>query len=235
MRSAVCFVGAIGLSGGKSNYFRGNATFKKNKLVDYEGISHIMKKHLIDVNDNVDTFIHCWTPDVESDMVRIYKPKSFLFEENDIYSEEFKRKCSIFRGRAYNRASFLLSIQKSLSLMVESGEEYDSVLVIRPDVILFKNLILSELQLVDNIVYSNNGRVHPGDFFYLMNYNTSKIFRNMYEKIKSFKEDWSHDLINDIIINMPVELSSELGIDVIDHPNFNAGRDIQVSRKCNWK
>ena len=30
---------------------------------------------------------------------------------------------------------------------------------------------------------SNNGRVHPGDFFYLMNYNTSKTFRNMYEKI----------------------------------------------------
>ena len=216
-------MGAIGLA---HSQFKGDASANKNQLVDYVGISEILKSKLIDVNENVDTFIHCWTPSVSTNMVEIYKPKACEFEQNDIYAEEFKSKCYNI-GSLYNRASFLLSIQKSLSLMIDSGKVYDNVLIIRPDVVLFKNLILSELELVDNIVYSNNGRVHPGDFFYLMNYNTSKTFRNMYEKI--------NPNVNYEIRTMPVDLASELGIDIIDHPNFIAGRDIEVSRKCNWK
>lgn len=223
MKNAVCFMGAIGLA---HSQFKGDASANKNQLVDYVGISEILKSKLIDVNENVDTFIHCWTPSVSTNMVEIYKPKACEFEQNDIYAEEFKSKCYNI-GSLYNRASFLLSIQKSLSLMINSGEVYDNVLVIRPDVVLFKNLILSELELVDNTVYSNNGRVHPGDFFYLMNYNTSKTFRDMYEKINSN--------IDYEIRTMPVDLASELGIDIIDHPDFIAGRDIEVSRKCKWK
>ena len=39
--------------------------------VDYVGISEILKSKLIDVNENVDTFIHCWTPSVMANMVDI--------------------------------------------------------------------------------------------------------------------------------------------------------------------
>ena len=49
----------------------------------------------------------------------------------------------------------------------------------------------------------------------------------MYEKINSN--------IDYEIRTMPVDLASELGINIIDHPNFIAGRDIEVSRKCRWK
>ena len=34
---------------------------------------------------------------------------------------------------------------------------------------------------------------------------------------------------------MPVDLAKELGVDIVSHPNFLAGPDIEVSRKCNWK
>ena len=35
--------------------FRGDASANKNQLVDYVGISEILKSKLIDVNENVDT------------------------------------------------------------------------------------------------------------------------------------------------------------------------------------
>ena len=84
MKNAVCFMGAIGLA---HSEFRGDASANKNQLVDYVGISEILKSKLIDVNENVDTFIHCWTPSVSTNMVEIYKPKACEFEQNDIYAE----------------------------------------------------------------------------------------------------------------------------------------------------
>ena len=61
--NAVCFMGAIGLA---HSEFRGDAVVQENQLVDGVGISEILKSKLIDVNENVDTFIHCWTPSVST-------------------------------------------------------------------------------------------------------------------------------------------------------------------------
>ena len=234
--TAVCFVGAIGLA---RSEFAGTVKSSDNSLIDYVAISKINKKRIIDVNENVDVFIHCWTPPAEENMVINYNPKLYLFEDNDIYAEQFSNKCKDHTIKKtgvpymmeFNRASFLFSIKKSLLLLKEFEEKenikYDKILVIRPDVVLFKELNMSDLVLEDNIVISNDGRAHPGDFFYIMNSFTAYKFLQMYDIIDN---KVSYD-----VRTMPVDLAKELGVDIVGHPNFLAGPDIEVSRKCNWK
>ena len=238
--TAICFMGAIGLRNSEFNGHRidslgasATATVNTSKyLIDYVAISKINKKRIIDVNENVDVFIHCWTPAAEENMVINYNPKLYTFEDNGIYVEQFKNKCKDYRRKMeFNRASFLFSIKKSLLLLKEFEEKenikYDNILVIRPDVVLFKELNMSDLVLEDNIVISNDGRAHPGDFFYIMNSFTANKFLQMYDIIDN-KVSYN-------VRTMPVDLAKELGVDIVSHPNFLAGPDIEVSRKCNWK
>ena len=121
-RNAICLVG--GISTIRTSH---DSIIETNGLIDYHSVANVNNKFIFDHNDNIDVFIHCWTPNVKDDMIQLYNPKSYLFEDNSIYKNELRDKCwhknnlRLKESGAYefNRASFFLSIKKSLSLMHE--------------------------------------------------------------------------------------------------------------------
>ena len=246
IRNAICFVGGIGTT--KNSH---NSIIEINNLIDYHSVAKINKKFIFDYNNNIDIFMHCWTPNVKNDMIQLYNPKSFLFEDNSIYKSELRDKCwhknnlNLKQSGAYefNRASFFLSIKKSLTLMneykIKNNIKYDKVMVYRPDIVINKPLVLNDFPVQENLVFCNDGVRHVGDFHYVMDESTSYKFSRLYDNIESGRlftkgiyQPYDETLVN--IRTMPVDVAKYIGIEVQQLSNFVAGRDQEVARKCKW-
>jgi len=239
-KNAICLIGGISTS-----YNSHNSLIETHNLIDYHAVARVNKKFIFNHNSNIDVFIHCWTPSAEADMVQLYNPKSYLFEDNAIYNTVLRNKCwnkddLRLRGRGqfeFNRASFFLSIKKCLTLMHEykstTNTSYDKVMIYRPDVVINKPLILSDFPVGENLVLCNNGKSHPGDFHYVMDENTSYKFSTLYDNIEvGRKFQPSSDIID--IRSMPLDIAKYIGIEIRQLSNFIAGRDQEVARKCRW-
>jgi len=115
---AICFFGAVGLSNSRINDVVPTET---PRLIEYDKVSEINHKHIINVNNPIDVFVHCWTPTAQKGMIECYHPKSHLFESNQQYADELKSLCfTPNRKGEFNRMSFFLSIKKSIELMLSS-------------------------------------------------------------------------------------------------------------------
>jgi len=71
MRVAICF---FGLVGGKSGKNGAGGTIDSKVACEY------YKKHIFDVNDEVDVFIHSWSVEKANELLEIYKPKKYVIE-----------------------------------------------------------------------------------------------------------------------------------------------------------
>jgi hypothetical protein len=72
LRVALCFYGLVGSKIGKN----GNGE-SLDPTIAYE----YYKKHILDVNDNVDVFIHSWSYDSKKKLLKLYKPKKEAIEK----------------------------------------------------------------------------------------------------------------------------------------------------------
>lgn len=225
--NALCLFGAISR---KTSSWEGSATGKSNDLIDYELVANkYIIPNVIEPNKPIDVFIHCWTCCAETDMLRLYNPVSYKFEDNSKYLEKFKNKTSVIKRFAINRRSFLLSIKSVLSLLkqyeFDNNIEYDNIILYRPDVAVMKKLRLSNIQLIPGIdlVISNDGTKHHGDFHYIMSSKTANKFMLLYDMIDG---NIDYDPIT-----MPVTLAKQAGISMIQDHNMVAGKDQEVYRK----
>ena len=122
MKAALCLAG----------YFD-SLTDGTSKGID--GYNHI-KKHILDKIDT-DVFIHNWQPEIKRDIVTLYKPKSFLIENQIDFSNIVKeRQLDTIPDpprSPFTILSHFYSVQKSFLLMEETGIKYDVVIKARFD------------------------------------------------------------------------------------------------------
>ncbi len=78
MRVAICLFGLVGGKSGKNG---------AGDSVDAEIAYKHYKKHIFDVNDNVDIFVHSWSVDKRSDILELYKPKKYIIEPQKYFLE----------------------------------------------------------------------------------------------------------------------------------------------------
>ena len=71
MRVAVCLSGLIGYS----------KKLGKGKIIDFYKTKKYFDKNLLH-NINADHFLHCWDKDFKKDLIHLYKPKDFIFENS---------------------------------------------------------------------------------------------------------------------------------------------------------
>ena len=142
MKIALCLHGLVG-----TNCKYGHGT----KDIHHEvGYKHF-KRHLIDVNDQVDTFIHAWTStdddgDIEDELTETYNPVAIKtdlqpnFKTKDEIKEVVK---ASMRGddrpnKVIQRKQAIhcrwKSVQEVLNLVKQSGKDYDYVLLTRFDI-----------------------------------------------------------------------------------------------------
>ena len=82
MRIALCLSGIVG----KLYTNKGSYTWEKD--VDFRIGHHHYKKHILDINDNVDVFIHSWDTKYERQLVETYNPKKYKFQEQIIFNKD---------------------------------------------------------------------------------------------------------------------------------------------------
>lgn len=155
----------------------------KADLVDFYLCYESIKKFILEPNRNhdIDIFIHSWTLDAEEDLVDLYKPNAYKFENNSIYDGFIKS-----LGGEYAQASQGVAFSKSIELVEQYvtnniNKSYDMVILYRPDILLWKEMKFDFYKDVcsSNIIYVN---AHPdcnGDFHFVMDWKRALEFKNI--------------------------------------------------------
>lgn len=219
----ICLNGAVAkLSGsfGKKRQLYTNSQYI-NVNICYNSII----KHIIEPNTNYsfDFFIHCWNEDLQQKLISIYNPKNFLFENNFIYENEIDNKTK--KHTDFAGISKSLSMKKSILLLEEYSKNneifYDLVIIYRPDLILFKNIVLDNYD--PNNIYVNNHGNGNGDFHFVMNYENVCLFKYLYNSLDIGNIYGVHYWIKNYVINFMKK-------DLFEDEIF-AGKDQEVIRK----
>jgi hypothetical protein len=194
MRIALCFYGLVGGKLGKNG--RGESL---DPTIAYE----YYKEHIIDVNDEVDVFIHSWSADVKDKLVELYKPKKECIEKQIYFPKSvshpdkygsFKTKIKLFimklfKNKAYNEwlqkreqelfrvYSRWYSSKKVLELKKEYEKEnrfkYDVVMITRLDIGFFTNLDFTKYDM-KYFYASNRNKPATKEFDYIGDYENYK-------------------------------------------------------------
>ena len=116
MRVALCL---HGLTGTNAKYGAGASHLDPN--IAY---SHF-KKHLLELDQDVDVFFHTWSQDKIEALVNLYNPVSYVSEKQPHFSDDSRTQAIFCRWA---------SAQRSVQLMTDSEREYDFVLLTRFDI-----------------------------------------------------------------------------------------------------
>lgn len=182
MRTAILLNGAVSKVTGK--FDNPGQVYRDGDYINYKAIFNSINTHIIKPNDGIfDFYIHCWNFDLESKLVDIYKPKKYLFEDNNLYKQEILsklRKCNATDNK-FALCSRSLSIKKVVDLL-SNDSSYDYVILYRPDIMLWTDIILNKYN--PNILTVNSRNVmtnYSGDFHYISNIENIKKFSLRYD------------------------------------------------------
>jgi len=204
---AILFRGAVGKSigklcgkGGVNNSRSIEDIYSKSDYVNFYAVQKSIKRHILDRNPQYecDFFIHCWNGDIQDELIDLYKPKKYLFEDNKIYWDEIRRKIDSCGGvtneAPFGEVSVSLSIKKGCELLqlycYENNAHYDLVFMIRPDYLYWKDMNFDYYN--PDIVYGTQYGQLDGQSHYIMNYNNMCKFKNLYENLSSYCPPNSH-------------------------------------------
>ena len=194
-----------------------------------EACYNSIKKHIIDSNPeyDFDVFIHCWELVLEKDIVELYKPKLYKFEDNLLYKEEIlsKIKEQTKTMYDYSQCSHALSTKKCLEFKEEyekiNNFVYDTVILYRPDLLLWKDMILNRYST--NNVYVNKWHSGGGDFHFVMSSENAGKLKWMYDDVNKLGSPLTHSMFYTYITGI---MKQKLIMDDID-----AGKDQEVCRQ----
>lgn len=198
------------------------------EYINFYACYNSIKKHILSVNINYefDFFIHCWNEDLKEQLESLYKPKLSLFENNDLYKKQILSKIDLSNSdiSCYGQISQCLSIKNGCKLIEDyqkkSNINYDLIIIYRPDLLLWKDMILEEYDAQE--INVNNYHDCIGDFHFIMNYENMLLFKNVYDNVQ-FLDCRPHNIFKPYINNI---LKKNISMDSI-----RAGIDQEVIRK----
>jgi hypothetical protein len=220
---AICLKGAVGKKGGPHDrFYNPGDLYKTGEYVDYVKVKDSIHKHIIEPNPNYqfDFFLHGWNLDLAQNLVEIYDPKLYLFEDNNLYNGVIS---SIIANQSdFGGVSGGLSLKKSLELMemyeINKKFEYDMVIVYRYDVLLWKDMILDEYN-IDEFLYVNAwNQSCQADFHFVMSKDNAYKFKYLYDSVALYSNahgfhHWINNYVTKILGLKMKEDSISAGID----------------------
>jgi hypothetical protein len=191
---AICLRGAVAKT--NKRFLTPESLYDEGRYVNYVAVYNSIKKHIIDCNPDYqfDFFIQCWNIDLKNELIDLYKPKSHLFENNNVYKNEIVNSLNNTNKPMTDFASIsqMLAISKSILVMKNYIDKqkyinnvninYDLVIFYRPDVLLFKDMELNKYNV--NEIYVNAHVDKGGDFHFIMNLENSYEFIKLYGMTK---------------------------------------------------
>jgi len=164
------------------------------------------KKHILDINNNVDVFIHCWDSEEESILDNLYKPVSKCFEEQVIFDFEYivgdpdgpggeinRWKDGKFKGldslRFHSMFSRWYSALKvnhmKRTYEINNDFRYDLVMLVRLDLAYQVDFNFKEFDSEFFYTMGPASQTHGlWDFWFISNSYTMDFFTTIYENLK---------------------------------------------------
>ena len=198
--------------------------------IDYTAVYRSIEMHILNPNKHIDIdiFIHSWTTNLELELNRIYKPVLSMYENNNVYTDEILTRCDNINQ--FSSISQALAIKRVIQLK-ESYEqinnfEYDLNILYRPDVLIWKDMLLNNYDTHN--IYVNAHENGGGDFHFIMSSDNLKKFKTLYDfPLISQNKNTDHGWIKNFIINY---MKKNLEMD-----NIVPGRDQEVARPSKIK
>tara|TARA_R110000824_G_scaffold353870_1_gene540959 strand:- start:702 stop:1469 length:768 start_codon:yes stop_codon:yes gene_type:complete len=143
---------------------------------------------------NADTFICSFSKEIESEVVDIFKPKSFEFRVQEEFSDKISNINSILdKGAAKRVFSLFYSRKRACELRKEFEEanniKYDAVVLCRPDLgyVYTENFQIPDLHEIDtNYLYTmhwNQLNAGMADWFFISNPKNVDFVSDIYDRL----------------------------------------------------
>lgn len=170
MKIALCLHGLVGTD---DKYGAGS------KNINYKiGLNHF-KKHVFDINDEVDVYFHTWSKDYEDRLVESYNPVAYLAEKQPKFSEDLREQAIYCRWK---------STKEVMNLVQKTGKKYDFVLLTRFDIAFlvdfdFKNYDGSKFYAQGPPGPKKNGLHLINDLWFFSNQHNMMQFSTLYDNL----------------------------------------------------
>lgn len=200
-KAALCIRGAVSKSSGRFLH-AGDVYNDRTKYIKYSSVYKSILKHVIQANPeyDVDVFIHCWNEDLQDNIISLYNPVKYLFENNNKYTDEINSLCS--NPSDFGGISHSLSIRKVLELQEEYSNankiQYDIVVLFRPDILIWKDMVFSKYDL--NYFYVDGHGGYHGDFYFIMSHARASVFKDLYLSV-TYNKHAVHFWIKNYVLN----------------------------------
>lgn len=212
------------ISGGFSNP---DDIYREDEYINFDCVYVSIRKHIIETNSeyDFDFFIQSWNPDLKEDLIEIYSPIAHSFEDNDIYKDAINKKLadSLSDSSKFSQVSQALSIKKACELIEPFTNEYDRLIFYRPDVLLWKDMILSNYN--QDVVYCNNFVGNRGDFHFVLNPKHLQTLKSTFDSISLFNQPNPHEVYSRHMANTNTPFQGD---------NIIAGTDQELVRRLGW-
>jgi hypothetical protein len=193
---AICLRGAI--SRKNMNLADINSLEKSKDYINYVSVKKSIFKHIINANPSYsfDFFIYSWDEELEKPLNELYKPVRSVYINNSLFKDSILQKLADVKE--FSQGSQFLSIQNVLLLKehyeLENNFHYDIVIVYRPDVLLWKDMILDKYNL-ESYIYVNGHPDCEGDFHFVMNNKKAREFKFLFYYLNNTYTPLQHKYI----------------------------------------
>jgi hypothetical protein len=208
-RAALCIRGAVAKKHKRCDKV-GEIYTDTSEYVKYTSVYKSILRHIVLANPeyNIDIFIHCWNLDLEEDLVSLYKPVKYTFEDNNKYADDIISYC--ISPNDFGGISQALSIRKVLEIQEEyavtNKVNYDIIVLFRPDVLIWTDMILSKYDL--DYLYTDGHEDNNGDLFFVMSPEHAILFKDLYLSLRYGNRHAQHLWIKHFLIkwcNIPIQ------------------------------
>ena len=195
MKIALCLHGLVGTSD----------KYGKGPIVVSPAAGHEhFRRHVMDTNDEVDTFIHTWSTEWEEGLRELYNPVAMIAEGQPQFPTKAELKEIAKKsmkdptwtppaGHSLNRKQAIYcrwkSTQNVLNLLKESGRQYDYVLLTRFDIaflvdFIFKDYDPDKFYALGPPGLHVNGLNHINDLWFFANQENMMKFSSLFDNLE---------------------------------------------------
>lgn len=209
-----------------------NGIYDQSPYVNFKATKLSIDKHIIKFNPTYqfDFFLHSWNKDLSEELLNLYNPKKYLFEDNTLYTDTINQKLQLANSNNFRQVSQFLSLYKGCELIEEyandSNSVYDLIIVYRFDLLLWKDMILDQYNpnnLCVNCYVNRDGEDGLGDFHIVTGFDHMHTLKSIYDSIGPSNPPIDHNIIKTYMRDI-----ARLNLQI---DNIVAGHDQEVTRK----
>ena len=184
MKIAFCIAGLFKPSTTHSTAYQNKFAYLTEKIKEY----------------NADTFIYSFSKEIESEVVDIFKPKSFEFRAQEEFTDGIAKINKILDTQGAKRVfSLFYSRRRACELRKQFGKanniNYDSVVLCRPDLgyVYTENFKIPDLHKIDTsylyTMYWNQLNAGMADWFFISSPENIDFVAALYDKLPVYLKE----------------------------------------------